>query len=476
MNYNNLFRRAAWLCLPAAVVLTTLASCGGGVGSGGTGSPDMGTSIGTVNGFGSVIVDGVAYDDRNASVVVETAPGVKTVTEVKLGHRVSVEYDAAGSAGVICLDTAVVGPASTPVVQGQLSILGQLVTVNGNGTLGPITQFGGGYARATDLLAGDSIEVHGVLVRDASSYRIQATRIDKRASAAPYLRVSGLVSNFAGSSTLTLGALTVHTSSAAVLPAGTSLANGQSITVLAVPDSLTTSGSGALNIQAAQIRVRALKTGGLDDYVSGSVSHLDAQAKTFVLGDVLVNFAAATLSPSGSTLANGLYVQVRGTATGANSLTAGSVTVRDAGSDSEGELKGTLTGYVAATSQFTVRGVLVDASTATLKSCPAGGLSDGLFVEVHGALISNGINATSVECASESGTSTVEREGIARNVDIAGKAFTLVKDGGSTVAVTWTDTTYFGNVKPSTLAGTSVQVEGELVNSVLVASKIKHGD
>jgi hypothetical protein len=474
MNYHPLLRRAAWLCLPAAVILATLASCGGGVGLGGTGSPDQGTSIGTVNGFGSVIVDGVAYDDRNASVVTENAPGVKTLAEVKLGHRVSVEYDAAGLAALICLDAALVGPASTPVVQNQLSILGQLVTVNDNGTLGPITQFGGGYAKATDLRAGDSIEVHGVLVRDAASYRIQATRIDKRAAAAPYLRVSGLVSNYDGTSALTLGALTVQTSGAPVLPAGTSLVNGQAITVLAMPDSLTTSAAGDLNIKAAQIRVRELKTGGLDDYVSGSVSHLDTQAKTFILGDLLVNFATATLSPSGTTLANGLYVRVRGTAAGGSTLTASSVTVRDAGSDSEGELKGTVAGYVAATSQFTVRGVLVDASAAEVKSCPAG-LSNGLFVEVHGALVSNGIKATSVSCESESSDSTIEREGIARNVDIAGKSFTLAKDG-STLGVTWTDATYFGNVKPSTLAGTSVQVEGELVNGVLVAAKIKHGD
>ena len=44
---------------------------------------------------------------------------------------------------------------------------------------------------------------------------------------------------------------------------------------------------------------------------------------------------------------------------------------------------------------------------------------------------------------------------------------------GSPQAVTWTDTTFFGEVTAQTLSGKKVQVEGRLVGAVLVAAKIK---
>ena len=57
-----------------------------GVGSGGSG-----VASGTVTGFGSVIVDGVEYDDSGASRQSEDAAGGLVNAPVKLGQQVQVQ-------------------------------------------------------------------------------------------------------------------------------------------------------------------------------------------------------------------------------------------------------------------------------------------------------------------------------------------------------------------------------------------------
>jgi hypothetical protein len=60
-------KRYITAALAAFSLAVWLGGCGGGVGSGGTGSP-MGYAEGSVTGFGSVIVDGTAFDDSRATV------------------------------------------------------------------------------------------------------------------------------------------------------------------------------------------------------------------------------------------------------------------------------------------------------------------------------------------------------------------------------------------------------------------------
>jgi Domain of unknown function (DUF5666) len=475
MNRYTYLRAPVCSILAAVLIVVFIVSCGGGgvVGSAGTGRT-TGVTQGTVNGFGSVIVDGLSYDDRNAPVVAEAAPGVNVPAAVKLGHRVSVDREVSGVASTVRVEAALAGPVASIASPTQFSMLGQLVTVNSNGMVGPITQFGGGYAAAADVRAGDAIEVHGLLVRQSTSYVIQATRIDKLAAAPAYLRVSGLVSALgaAGSATLSLGALAVDTSGATVLPAGAALADGQAVTVLALPGTLSMPTSGTWRLQAAQLRIQKLPEGG-DDYVSGSVSHLDAQAKTFTLGGLLVNYANATLTPATTTvLANGQYVQARGVTAADGSLVATALAIRDAGSDTEAELKGNVSRYDAATKRFEVRGVQVDGSSASVQGCPASGLADGVFVEVEGAVGSTGVIASQIHCEAEPGDATLEREGVAGSVDLAAKRFTITRQGTVTTAA-WTDATFFSGGTPQAMSGKEVHALGPLVGGVLTASRIE---
>lgn len=470
-NKNIPSARHCWATAFVTLLLVGLASCGG-VGSGGSGMSAGSVADGTVNGFGSVIVDGARYDDRNASVVSEVAPGSDVITQVRFGQRVSVQLDAAGVASTVRVDAALAGPVASIESTNQFSMLGQTVLVNTTGTAGPITQFGGGYSQASDLHARDVVSVHGLLVRQGTSYVFQATRIDKLAAMPAYLRATGIVGNL-GSSTFTLGALTVDATGATLLPAGSTLANGQMVTLLAPPDSLQTPTHTTWRVTAAQLRVQSVRDTSVYYRISGSISQLNTLARTFTLDGVTVGYGAASVRPGGTALANGLYAVVQATAASDGTLAATSVTVRDAGSDTEAELSGNISAYDATSRRFVVRGVAVDAGSASLEECPTGGLANDLYVKVEGRVTSSGVVASSVHCEAEPSGATVQRHGVAGSVNPVARSFVLTTSGGP-VSVQWSDRTYFEGTSVSDLPGRTVEVDGSFVNGVLVATKIEH--
>ena len=484
MNTRNQSSQRPWRIVMAGIGLAAglalVASCGGGdgvVGSGGTGSP-YGVTRGTVNGFGSVIVDGVSYDDRAARVVTEVGPDQDVASDVKLGDRVSLDYQTAGVAQLVRVEPTLAGTVASVASATQFSMLGQDVRVNTSAATGPVTQFGGGYAGPRDVRAGDLVEVHGVVVAQSASYIVQATRIDKLSAAPAYLRATGVLAGLSGGTapTFTIGALTVDAQGAALRPSGVALVNGQTVTVLALPSTLTLANAGTWRVKAVQVRVAGVHDNGLDDYVSGSLSQLDTQAKTFVLGSLTVRYASASITPAAMNLRNGQYVQVRGSAVSDGALVASGVTVRDGESEVEAELKGNITGYLAATVRFSVRGVAVDASHAALSGCPNAGLADGLFVEIEGSLSAGGVVAAKVHCEGEPVGATIEREGLASAVDVAARRFSLTPENKVPIVVGWTDLTFFGGVVPASLTGRKVHVEGSVVSGVLMATQVKVDD
>ncbi len=468
---------AAWSVIVACMAgLLMLASCGGGVGSGGTGAPEAGVEVGTVNGFGSVIVDGIRFDDRNAPAVAETEPGKDVAVEVRLGDRVELEFMQAGTASSLRVEAALVGPVAGVVTPGRFSVLGQTVIVNDSPAAGPVTQLGG-YLGATDVLVGDVVEVHGFLVPQGSGWAIQATRIDREAALPAYVKVSGPVSELGvgGALQFKLGELAVDASAASMLPGGRSLANGQVVAVLGRAAALSGADTAAPRLVASQVRIKSLPAEGSATYLSGSIASLDTSARTFLIGNLRVDYSAAALTPSTAVLANGMYVRVFGSSRSDGTLAATALAIRDGRSEAEAELKGTITGFDAATQTFTIRDVNVDASRARFEGCPGTGLADGLFAEVQGSLNHTTLMADEVRCESEPGDGIVEREGTAGSVDLNARTFVLTRQG-TTQTVGWTAQTFFRGVTPDTLSGKPVSVEGVLSGGVLNASKVKLDD
>ncbi|HRD97740.1 MAG TPA: DUF5666 domain-containing protein, partial [Rubrivivax sp.] len=152
-----------------------LAACGGGVGSGGTG----GFASGPITGFGSVIVNGVRFDDT-AATVVDGEGSPRTRDDLRLGMTVEVESGAitvtqgaqAASARRIEFDCALRGPVTAlDKAGGAFTLLGQRVVVDATTVFDD--RLAGGL---NGLAAGRMLEVYAVF--DPAGLRYRATRVE----------------------------------------------------------------------------------------------------------------------------------------------------------------------------------------------------------------------------------------------------------------------------------------------------------
>ncbi len=450
--------------LPALLAALGLAACGGDqqLASGGVGEGGTGIVVGTTTGFGSVVVDGVPWDDRSARVEAETDPRVAAeLADPKLGHRVEIDYAQSGVARRVRIEAAVIGPiAVVEPADDQLTVAGQKVRINVDPLAGPVTLFEGATG-LSDLAVADIVEVHGTPRFDAAAGRniVLASRIEKRAALpAGLIRVAGRVQDYdPAMHRFRLGDLTVDAGAALIVPANRSLANGQSVVVW----SDAPLGAGP-TLDARFIRIRERASPDREVQIAGPVSRYDAADARFDIGDIAVDARAATVEPASQTLADGKYVVVSGRFGSDDVLIAAKVKIRRPGAgDIEIELKGTITDFVSA-ADFRVRGVHVDAAAARLTACPTTGLANDLYVEIEGGLQGGRVVASRVSCRPEPGTgAVVERRGRADNVDAAARSFTLTPVTGATIAVAWTETTLFvAPLAPQTLAGRDIAVTG----------------
>lgn len=211
MNIGNVLYR----CLLIASLLL-LDSCGGGSGGsvaeGGIGG--TGISNGPITGFGSIYVNGIEYDTRNAEIVVEGdvagTGDAAVLNNLAVGHVVTVEGSvpdgARATATRVHFNDNVEGPvqalSSVDAGTRQLTVLGQTVIATtetrfGNTTLG-------------SLAVGNHVEVSG-LVTDSGA--IQATYIGKKSdvfSDGTGVEVKGVIDNLnPAAQTFTIAAVTV---------------------------------------------------------------------------------------------------------------------------------------------------------------------------------------------------------------------------------------------------------------------------
>jgi len=122
--------------------------------------------------------------------------------------------------------------------------------------------------------------------------------------------------------------------------------------------------------------------------VTGTVENIDSARKTFMLGQLTIDFGAAAFTGlDASSLANGTIVRVRGTAAPfANLLVATKVEGWYAIPVNNGiavQLAGVITDF-ASRGSFKVLGTPVDATNALITGGPVGSLGNGVKVEVDG--------------------------------------------------------------------------------------------
>lgn len=438
------------------------------------------TVAGTITGFGSVIVDGVRINDRGILALLENANGVMGKVELKMGQSVEIQHDGTLKAKQVLVVPSMQGVISAiDLATGTMKVLGMTVFINTDRASGPVTVFEAPYTFAI-AKAGDGVEIHGILKTDAAGkIQVHATRVEKETVGTVH-KLRGKVTGLSTSnSTFKIGDLTINYLNVPVTPASATLSNGADV-VVSIPASASFAG-GSVTVTAVKVKHHRDESGDKEAQLRGMVSNLNSTAKTFSLDGLQVNAADAKFDQDGKSFADlsiGAYVRVKGVFQADGSVNAKSIALRKVETDKVGEveLHGSILNFVS-NADFSVRGVKMNAATAEI-DCPSGTvLRNDLQVKIEGFLTADGtVKVKEVECERiDDDASTVEREGIAGNVNIEAK--TLVLTGSSAVNVKWTDTTLFvESLTPATMGSKKLEVEGVLIGGVLTASKIKLDD
>ncbi len=383
-------RRVALLSLLAATGVIVLPGCGGGGGGGGGGNAGIDTggtgsfSTGTISGFGSVIVNGVRFDDGGAHIEDEDTGVQLREDDLKLGMVVRIQGSAitAGSGDVlptatatsIVVESQIKGPVQAKTAPDTLVVFGQTVKV----TAATVFEPGLTFAAIT---VGDILEVHGFV--DAAGV-VTATRIE-RENLPDEFKVRGFIANLDNvAKTFTIGAATFNFAAALRLPA-TPLANGQFVRVRT---HTTPNAQGQFVVNRIDLRAA------IEDRNEAEVEGILTSVTVNGVPQLQVN--GVVINTNGLTVpAIGTRVEVEGAIVN-GVLVARKIEVENENEEAQVDVRGTVSNLNTAAQTFVVRGVTFHFSAATdFRNGTAANLATAnVNVRVRGTLVA--------------GTSTVE--------------------------------------------------------------------
>ncbi|MEK8045208.1 DUF5666 domain-containing protein [Ideonella margarita] len=375
----------AGVCLCALAVLV---ACGGGGGAdattagsntGGNATASAYTS-GAISGFGSIIVNGVRFDDSSADVLDDD--GVRHGRdELKLGTQVEIESGSLNrttqraSASIIRFGSALLGPVEAiNAASNQLTVLGQTVEV------ATTTVFSDGLSGGLSAITtGMVLEVHARL--DTARAVYVATRIEAETSATAY-QVRGTVASLdTTAKTFRIGTAVINYASVATVPTG--LANGSNVRA-----SLQTT---AVNGQwvATTLKSAERKVGNHSESEVHGLITAFTSATAFSVDGLAVDATNASFPDGQTGVVLGARVEVEGPVVN-GVLVATKVSVEDESHDGRGEdyeLHGAISGLDTTAKTFTLRTLKVSYASVTLwRGITEAQLANGATVEVKGSL------------------------------------------------------------------------------------------
>ncbi len=358
-----------------------LGGCGGGVDSGGTGARASSAS-GPITGFGSVIVNGVHFDDSSASVT-DADGTVRSRDELKLGMTTTIRGSALvvdsngarSTATSIVFGSAILGPVENIDTGAKtFVVLGQTVDVT------PTTVFeiglNGGLAA---LSVNDVVEVYA-LFDDAFNIHYSATRIERKTSFSAY-RLRGVVRNLdTATKAFNIGSERISYAGVPASDVPTALANGRFVRV-----QLQIAPSGgiwlAIRLQDGVHQIEDQDEARVEGLISDFIS-----STQFSVDGVSVNASHASVTGS-TALGLGIRVAVKGTASNGVLVASEVQTKTETDVENEGfELDGAISTIDKANKKFVLRGVMVDYSSSEFPDGTISDLAVGKFVEVNGTL------------------------------------------------------------------------------------------
>ncbi|MBO9646962.1 MAG: hypothetical protein J7605_00510 [Variovorax sp.] len=348
-----------------------------GVGSGGTGvsTADAGTSVGSVDGIGSIFVGDLRYDIDQAQL------DLRDATQLKIGLTVAVmgPVDAAftsGTARQVASMAQMRGVVDSVDVAGSsFQMLGSAISVDSNTVWADL-------AGLPAVSAGMQLQVWALPIGPGS---LRATRIESQALAATPL-VSGVISQLdVGGSTFQLGSLVIDYR-LATLPAG-GLANGRIVRV----SSASPPAAGRLDASAIDGWYALSSVKGAPVQLEGVMSNFASTASFSLMGTPIDASAAQVTGGQAQHLGNGVTVVASGTLSDAGVLVATKLKIRHVpggGALPSFNLIGPITDFNSL-ADMTVKGQRLDASAATIVG--TGQLANGVKVSVQGSQVVGGV-------------------------------------------------------------------------------------
>jgi len=407
----------------AVLLLTSvLLACGGGISVSGVGSGGSGIAEGSVSGFGSVIVNGVEYDDSNAVSTIEGADSSTSVSAVKLGQRVRVTQSKDGVADTIEILPQLRGPVTSASSDGvYLQVMGQWVrVVSVSDTSGTATVVEA-YDDIGSIAKDDSVEVHGVWTQDAAKgiTVLVASRIEKLSGSYDLL-ISGQVTSVSqGTFTLNDSGVVIDAESSPPMPVGSQVTAWLSQWDGAAQTQQATRTKDAAPVPTGTQLLRLDVMAAASDVSGGQ---LRAQGRPIAIPASLQSQLPTNAAPLllEATLQNGVW-------------TATTLQLRSKAQDLGGEilLKGAIP-WDADAQSLTLREAkfAIGSDTKISVNCPQSGQM--VFLEVRAMRGSPGTTpvATTINCPSTvPGDRVIRQGGVVQSIAADGKSLSVLLDG-----------------------------------------------
>lgn len=365
---------------------TGVAGGGEGVGSGGTGvTADAG--VGSVDGFGSIIVNGIRYDISTATMVLSDVSSLKLGMTVRVAGTINpVNQD--GTATLVVSEADLRGAAaSVSAADGTFTVLG--IQVNTDAT----TVYAGGLSSFSGLANGTNVQVHGLPGDDG---QLHATRVERLPAAQPPVLTGYVQALDRGARTFLVGSQLVSYA-AADFPGdwpSSRLAEGLLVRVRAAGVAPTLAATTVEPWNPTPLRDGSrLSLGGLvSDYASVQSLRIDG-----VPADIS---AAKVLGSGNAVMANGTRVDATGTMQG-GVLQVATLRIRQlapstsavstpAAEETSFSARGSVGAY-RSPADFKVQGQDIDASNATFVGGTAADLGPSRKVFVTGAHVQDDV-------------------------------------------------------------------------------------
>ena len=388
--------------LAAISALLLVVACGGGSDMP---PPTSGSAFtqGTITGFGSVIVNGVRFDDSAAQVTDDDGVA-HDKGDLKLGMNVDVDSSGinrgsnSATASRIRFGAAIVGPVSaisSATTPKTLTVLDQIVDISDTTVFDD--HLANGFA---SIQVGDVLEIHALL--DTATGHYLAKRVEPEPGATVF-KLRGIVADLdTAAKTLKIGAAAIDFSGIAAANLPANLANGQKVRVRLNTTKNASDQWVAISIQTDQRRMEDAN----EAEVHGTITDFTSTT-SFSVNGLAVDATNAKFEDGTAGIVLGASVEVEGALVN-GVLVATKVELEDMHKNEDrnrNELHGPISNLDTTAKTFVVRGVTVQYSSTTtvFKDGVEADLANGKNVEVKGTLTADGtaVQATSIEFENE---------------------------------------------------------------------------